>query len=103
MKATKRQRLIINYIRQFNKKNGYSPSYREIMSELDYNSVATVAAHINNLIERGYVRKRPNAARSLEIVGEEDKIVLDRLNSLLSESNATDKQAVKQVIRLFKQ
>jgi hypothetical protein len=47
---------------------GYSPSYREIMNGLSYNSVATVAVHVNNLIKRGHLRKRDHSARSLELV-----------------------------------
>lgn len=65
---TKRQRLLLDYIEAFIKENGYSPSYREIMAGLKYTSVATVALHINNLIKRGWLRKREHSARSLEVV-----------------------------------
>lgn len=65
---TKKQRELLSYIERFIIEHGYSPSYREIMTGLDYNSVATVALHVNNLISRGLLRKRDRSARSLEVV-----------------------------------
>src|ERR1700677_1831669 len=38
------------------------------MNGLKYNSVATVALHVNSLIKRGHLRKRDHSARSLELV-----------------------------------
>jgi SOS-response transcriptional repressor LexA len=68
VRPTKKQRELLTYIEQFIGEHGYSPSYREIMTGLNYTSVATVALHINNLIRRGHLRKRDHSARSLEIV-----------------------------------
>ncbi|MEM6997334.1 MAG: hypothetical protein AAF413_00315 [Patescibacteria group bacterium] len=65
-RPTKKQKAMLEYIEQFIVENGYSPSYREIMVGLDYNSVATVAKHIENLVARGHLIKRPNSARSIE-------------------------------------
>lgn len=69
VRPTKKQKLLLTYIEGFIKEHGYSPSYREIMNGMNYNSVATVALHVNNLIKRGHLRKRENSARSLEVVG----------------------------------
>ncbi|HSW80310.1 MAG TPA: hypothetical protein VLG47_06040 [Candidatus Saccharimonadales bacterium] len=66
VRPTKKQRELMSYIEQFIAENGYSPSYREIMSGLNYNSVATVALHVNSLIKRGHLIKRDRSARSLE-------------------------------------
>jgi SOS-response transcriptional repressor LexA len=68
LRPTKRQKVLLEYIRVFIAEHGYSPSYREIMNGLSYTSVATVALHINSLINRGHLIKRDNAARSLEVV-----------------------------------
>jgi len=68
IRPTKKQRELLGFIEQFIAEHGYSPSYREIMSGLDYTSVATVSVHINNLIRRGHLRKRDRSARSLEVV-----------------------------------
>lgn len=68
VRPTKKQRELLTFIENFIAEHGYSPSYREVMSGLNYTSVATVALHINNLIRRGHLRKRDHSARSLEVV-----------------------------------
>lgn len=68
VRPTKKQRELLGFIESFIAEHGYSPSYREIRHGCSYNSVATVALHVNSLITRGHLRKRDNAARSLEIV-----------------------------------
>jgi repressor LexA len=68
VRPTKKQKELLAYIEAFITEHGYSPSYREIMSGLQYTSVATVSLHVGNLIKRGHLRKRENSARSLEVV-----------------------------------
>ena len=73
VRPTKKQRETLNFIEAFITAHGYSPSYREIMTGCNYTSVATVALHVKNLIARGHLQKRDNAARSLEVVKESEK------------------------------
>jgi repressor LexA len=68
VRPTKKQRELLTYIEGFIAEHGYSPSYREIMNGQGYNSVATVALHVNSLIKRGHLRKRDHSARSIELV-----------------------------------
>jgi SOS-response transcriptional repressor LexA len=68
VRPTKKQKELLTFIENFIAEHGYSPSYREIMQGLNYNSVATVALHVNSLIKRGHIRKRDRSARSLEVV-----------------------------------
>lgn len=68
IRPTKKQHELLSFIEDFIAEHGYSPSYREIMNGSNYNSVATVAEHVNNLIMRGHLRKRDRSARSLEVV-----------------------------------
>lgn len=68
LRSTKRQRELLNFVDNFIQGHGYGPSYREIMRALGYKSVSTVAVHINGLIARGYLNKRDNSARSIEVV-----------------------------------
>jgi hypothetical protein len=68
VRPTKKQKELLGFIEAFITEHGYSPSYREIMNGLEYNSVATVALHVGNLIKRGHLRKRDHSARSLEVV-----------------------------------
>ena len=68
LRPTKKQKALLDYIATFIAEHGYSPSYREIKNGMQYNSVATVALHINSLVKRGHLIKREHAARSLEPV-----------------------------------
>ncbi len=72
VRPTKKQKELLEFIQSFIGVHGYSPSYREIMNGLNYNSVATVALHISNLVKRGHLIKRDNSARSLEPVSTND-------------------------------
>lgn len=67
-RPTKKQRELLNYLDTFIRENGYGPSYREVMRALEYKSVSTVATHVDGLIARGFLRKKDNSARSLEVV-----------------------------------
>src|SRR5438309_2189680 len=68
IRPTKKQHELLEFIENFIAAHGYSPSYREIMHGAGYNSVATVALHVNNLIRRGHLCKRDHSARSLEVI-----------------------------------
>jgi repressor LexA len=68
VRSTKRQRELLNFVDGFIQGHGYGPSYREIMRALGYKSVSTVAVHIDGLITKGYLLKRDNSARSLEVI-----------------------------------
>ena len=67
---TKKQRKTLDFITTFIEQKGYSPSYREIANGLKLNSVATVAQHIDTLVEKGFLEKGSNSARSLIPVDE---------------------------------
>ena len=68
IKLTKKQLAVLNFLQDFTEENGYSPSYREIMSGLGLSSVSAVAEHIENLVGKGVLKKVPGAARSLEVL-----------------------------------
>lgn len=93
VRPTKKQKLLLTYIEGFIKEHGYSPSYREIMNGLNYNSVATVALHVNNLIKRGHLRKRDHSARSLEVVGSDAQ----RVGALNAIKESEEKWLVERV------
>lgn len=73
-RPTKKQKELLTFIEQFIAEHGYSPSYREIMTGLNYTSVATVSLHVNNLIKRGHLNKKDRSARSLEVIAAEEKL-----------------------------
>ena len=68
VKLTKKQLAVLNYLQDFTEEKGYSPSYREMVAGLGLSSVSAVAEHVENLVEKGVLKKVPGAARSLEIL-----------------------------------
>lgn len=68
LKLTAKQETVLNYIANFNAEHDFSPTYREIMEGLGLKSVSSVAEHVENLVNKGALKRRPNEARSLEIV-----------------------------------
>ena len=68
LKLTKKQLALLEFLEEFTETNGYSPSYREIMAGLGLSSVSAVAEHVENLVNKGVLRKVPGAARSLEVL-----------------------------------
>ncbi|MCA9325456.1 hypothetical protein KDA23_05345 [Candidatus Saccharibacteria bacterium] len=99
VRPTKKQRELLTFIENFITEHGYSPSYREIMTGLNYTSVATVSLHVNSLIKRGHLRKRDYNARSLEVVNpsEQPKITSNQIGA------AEEKWLIGKVEHQFKQ
>lgn len=97
-RPTKKQKALLDFIANFISEHGYSPSYREIKAGMNYNSVATVALHVNNLIARGHLVKRDNRARSLEPVEHTEETI--KTNAV---SEKDEKWLVKKVEYYFDQ
>ncbi len=66
MALTRRQREVLDVIRDFIARNGYSPSLEEIGKSLGLSSVATVHKHVTHLVAKGYARRVWNQNRSIE-------------------------------------
>ena len=67
-KITKKQKQVLDYIKQYQAKNKFPPSVREICRALNLSSPATVHTHINNLTSKGYLKRCDNGSRNLEIL-----------------------------------
>ena len=68
MALTRRQREVLDFVRSFVADQHYSPSLEEIAQHFGLSSVATVHKHIQHLVDKGYLRKAWNRARSVEPV-----------------------------------
>jgi len=66
----KRQRQIIDYIKQYISKFGSSPTLQEIADALGVSSLATVHEHLATLVKKGVVKKYQGAVRGIEVVDE---------------------------------
>jgi repressor LexA len=67
MALTRRQKEVMDFLKGFIEKNGYSPSYEEVAAGLGLASLATVHKHIQALEAKQYLRRSYNHSRSLEI------------------------------------
>lgn len=70
MYLTKRQLEILNFIRQFIAANGVSPTLDE-MGEHFHVSRITIHDHIKALEQKGALKRTPNRARSIELLGQD--------------------------------
>ncbi len=68
MHLTRRQREIYDYLHLYIEREGYAPSLEEIGSHFRLSSVATVHKHVQNLVEKGLLRKTWNRSRSIELI-----------------------------------
>jgi repressor LexA len=68
MAITKRQKEVFDYIDNFVRENGYSPSFEEIGEGLGLSSLATVHKHVSNLESKGFLKRDYNRSRSIDIV-----------------------------------
>lgn len=69
---TERQRDILEFIRDFQKKKGVAPTHREICDQFGFSSYGTVYKHLSLLQKKGLIRKDWNQKRGVEIVEEKE-------------------------------
>jgi repressor LexA len=67
--VTKRQKQLLDFLRQHIDKHGYAPTLEEIARRFDLASLATVHKHLTNLTRKGLIRRRAHESRALEVVG----------------------------------
>lgn len=95
IKLTKKQLAVLNFLQDFEEENGYSPSYREIMTGLGLTSVSAVAEHVDNLVNKGVLKKVPGAARSLEILDYKHEETVKLFNEKILDCTEEEKEILK--------
>ncbi len=63
-----KERKVLEFIVQYIKRRGYSPTLMEIANACGLRSPATVHEHIWYLIKKGYLKKTDGVSRSIEVV-----------------------------------
>ncbi len=66
---------LYEFIKTFKQLNGYSPSYREMLDNMNYTSTATVKRHLQLLEELGYISFNAGKKRAIELVDSEGAAV----------------------------
>lgn len=72
----KRQKQILDYIKKYIDKYGYSPTLGEIADAMGVSSLATVHEHLQALVKKGIIKKFDGAVRGIEILDEKISNVL---------------------------
>ena len=67
-KLTNRQNDILEVIKKFIAKNGFTPTVREIGTTLNLSSPATAHFHLNKLEEKGYIKRNKTKNRAIELL-----------------------------------
>lgn len=82
MALTPRQKQVLDFLVLYTEKNGFSPSFEEIAGGLNLASLATVHKHITALEQKGYLKRRYNESRSIEVAESYKSAERDRLHEL---------------------
>ncbi|MCL4367205.1 transcriptional repressor LexA [Patescibacteria group bacterium] len=64
----KRQKQILDFIRQYIEHYGYSPTLGEIAESIGVSSLATVHEHLQTLAQKGVIKRFEGAVRGIEVV-----------------------------------
>ena len=67
---TKKQKLVLDFVKQYEKKQGYSPSLEEIQRHFKLASVSTAHFHIKQLQKKGLLTKEEKQARTISAMKE---------------------------------
>lgn len=76
-KLSKRQQMIVDFIKSEVEVKGYPPSVREIAKAVGLASSSTVHGHLERIEKKGYIRRDPTKPRAIEIVDIDDHIEKD--------------------------
>lgn len=103
-RPSKKQRELLNFIKNFIDEHDYGPSYREIMRALDYKSVSTVAVHVDGLIAKGLLQKSDHSARSLSVVDPSTKVVVPNevVDHVKTRLDICSKEQLEAIVKTFK-
>lgn len=84
MALTPRQKQVLDFLVLHTEKNGFSPSFEEIAGGLNLASLATVHKHITALEQKGYLKRRYNESRSIEVAESYKHAERERLHELVA-------------------
>ena len=65
---------ILDYIKQEIRVKNYPPSVREISEKVGLKSTSSVQYQLNNLMQKGYLRRDPQKPRALKVVKDSNEL-----------------------------
>ncbi len=75
----KKQRQILDFIKQFIQTNGSAPTLRQIADAIGVNSLATVHEHLESLEVKGLLKRKHGKNRSIELTKADISIASDSM------------------------
>lgn len=79
---TKKQKRVLDFIKDYSDKKGYSPSLEEIQRRFKHASVSTAHFHVSKLMKSGHLQKIGNRARAIIIPPNESLIRIPLLGTI---------------------
>lgn len=77
---TERQKSILAFIKNEIKTKGYPPAVREIGEAVGLSSSSTVHSHLNQLENKGYIKRDPTKPRAIEIIDDSFRPIKEMIN-----------------------
>ena len=68
MKLTEREKDVLQFIIEFKKTNGYSPTVREIAHGINTSSITHVSEMLLDLEEKGYLTTKKKSPRTINVI-----------------------------------
>lgn len=104
---TKKQTEILRFLQDYKRREGNSPTYREIADRFGFKSVRSASDHVSALEQKGYLRRHGGRSRGIELLvfeqsNAQDTISIDFLGDIPAgspEQKNEDDQGVIQVDR----
>ncbi|MCX5862677.1 MAG: transcriptional repressor LexA [Desulfomonile sp.] len=96
MVITNRQKEIIDFIREFQHRQGFPPSLREICKALGLTSPGSMIKHMRSLESEGFIRRIPGKKRAWSLIGLSSRICIPLIGRIaagtpiLAEENRED-------------
>jgi SOS regulatory protein LexA len=79
---TKKQKRVLDFITDYQRRKGYAPSLDEIRRKFRLASVSTPHFHVSRLRDLGYLSKEENKPRSIEALGRETMVKVPFLGTI---------------------
>ncbi len=81
---TPKRKAVLDFIRRYMAREGYAPSYPEIMEEFSFRSPNSVFKHVRALAQEGYLKRAWNARRGIVLTKDAEDLgsLPDRIHPL---------------------
>lgn len=89
-KLNEKQQKILNFVNKQVEEKGYPPSVREICRAVGFKSTSTVHGYLQQLEEKGIIKKDPAKPRALKVIGGKPKNSVSNVDGLYSKKELVD-------------